>query len=31
MLNGYAEIKAKLGTANNAEQAAKLMVGYLQA
>ncbi len=29
-LNGYAEIKAKLGNANTAEQAAKLMVGYLK-
>lgn len=29
MLQGYAEIKIKLGTANTAEQAAKLMVGYL--
>jgi lipid-A-disaccharide synthase len=29
-LNGYAEIKAKLGTANTAEQAAKLMVGYMK-
>jgi lipid-A-disaccharide synthase len=29
-LDGYAEIKQKLGTANTAEQAAKLMVGYLK-
>jgi len=29
-LNGYEEIKAKLGKANTAEQAAKLIVGYLK-